>query len=103
MMSMYRENAKKLSKAYRDRPSTPLETAVWWTEYLGRGNSLPYVKSEAASMPWYQRNLIDVMLALALLALLSIYVSFRALKYILTRRKKKQEERNDGMSSKKRN
>lgn len=98
----YSENAKKLSKAYRDRPSTPLETAIWWTEYLGRGNGLPYVRSEAANMPWYQRNLIDVMLALALLALLSTYVSFRALKYILTRRKKKQEERNDGMSSKKR-
>ena len=75
---------------------------MWWTEYLGRGNALPYVRSEAANMSWCQRTLIDVMLVLARLALLSIYVSFRALKYILARRKKKQEEGNDGTSSKKR-
>lgn len=98
----YSENAKKLSKAYRDRPSTPLETAVWWTEYLGRGNALPYVRSEAANMSWCQRNLIDVMLVLALLALLSIYLSFKVLKYILTRCKKERDGRNDGTSSKKR-
>ncbi|XP_068973144.1 UDP-glucosyltransferase 2-like [Bombus flavifrons] len=96
----YRENAKKLSKAFKDRPNTPLETAVWWTEYVGRGNASPYIRSEAANMSWCQRNLIDVMVTLAVLALLSLYVSYRILKCILTRATKRQEQKNGAMSKK---
>lgn len=61
----YRENARKLSKAYRDRPENPLDTAVWWTEYIARGNGLPYLKSEAANVPWYHRHFVDVAFLLA--------------------------------------
>ncbi|KAI4500734.1 hypothetical protein M0802_004326 [Mischocyttarus mexicanus] len=49
----YRDNVKKLSKAFRDRPSSPLETAVWWIEYVGRGNGLAYIRSDAAEQPWW--------------------------------------------------
>lgn len=96
----YSENAKKLSKAFKDRPNTPLETAVWWTEYVGRGNGSPYIRSEAANMSWCQRNLIDVMVTLAVLALLSLYVSYRILKCILTRGMKRQDQKNGAMSKK---
>lgn len=68
----YRENARRLSRAYRDRPVSPLETAVWWTEHVARGHGLPYLRSEGANLPWYQRHLVDVALFLliAVLALL---------------------------------
>ncbi|XP_078051298.1 UDP-glycosyltransferase UGT5-like, partial [Augochlora pura] len=85
----YMENARKLSKAFRDRPSSPLETAVWWTEYIGRGNGLPYVKSEAAKMPWYVRNLVDVLAAFAFMGLVAVYAAYRAAKYLLFEQKKK--------------
>ncbi|KAI4496532.1 hypothetical protein M0804_000342 [Polistes exclamans] len=49
----YRDNVKKLSKAFRDRPSSPLETAVWWIEYVGRGNGLAYIRSDAVEQPWW--------------------------------------------------
>lgn len=81
----YRENAKRLSKAFKDRPASPLETAIWWTEYVARGNGLPYVKSEAITMPWHERYLVDVYAVLLLLFLLALYVQYRVVKYAFAR------------------
>ncbi|KAK2577353.1 hypothetical protein KPH14_003473 [Odynerus spinipes] len=80
----YRENVKKLSKAFRDRPLSPMETAVWWIEYIGKGNDLAYIRSDAAERPWYQRQLIDVVLFLILLSLFIVYGVYRLFKYLLS-------------------
>lgn len=77
----YGENAKRLSKAFKDRPASPLETAIWWTEYVARGNGLPYVKSEATTMAWHERYLVDVHAILLLFSLLALYVQYRVVKY----------------------
>lgn len=83
----YLENARKLSKAFRDRPMKPLETAVWWTEYIGRGNGLPYVRSERVNMSWYERNLIDVAAFLIAITVLALYVLYCAINhYVFTKR-----------------
>lgn len=103
----FSENARRLSKAFRDRPATPLETAVWWTEYIGRGNGLPYVKSEASTMSWYVRNLVDVMAAFAVIGLVTLYVIYRVFKRLLFGGKKTKEHANNNAknhaNSKKRN
>lgn len=80
----YRENAQRLSKAYRDRPATPLETAVWWTEYIARSNGAPYLHSEGADLPWYQYHLIDVALVLIIGSAALIYIFFRLIKLLLS-------------------
>lgn len=80
----YRENSKKLAKAFQDRPASPLETAVWWTEYVGRGNGVPYLRSQAANMAWYQRNLIDVALLLIVAFLALLYIAYRVINTILS-------------------
>ncbi|XP_072765192.1 UDP-glycosyltransferase UGT5 [Anoplolepis gracilipes] len=80
----YRENAQRLSKAYRDRPATPLKTAVWWTEYVARGNGNPYFRSEGADLPWYQYHLIDVVLVLIIVSTALIYIFFRLIKLLLS-------------------
>ncbi|KZC14156.1 UDP-glucuronosyltransferase 1-7C [Dufourea novaeangliae] len=87
----YRENARRLSKAYRDRPATPLETAVWWTEYIGRGNGVPYVRTAGANMSWCTRNLVDVYTFLFTVLLTIIYVLYRLAKYLLLVRKKSKD------------
>lgn len=79
----YLENARKLSKAYRDRPMTPLDTAVWWTEYIGRGNGVPYVRSERVNMSWIQRNLVDVAAFLIAIMVLTLYILYRAINHLL--------------------
>jgi glucuronosyltransferase len=80
----YRENAQRLSRAYRDRPATPLETAVWWTEYVARGNGRFYFRSEGADLRWYQRYFIDVALVLIIVSAIFIYILFRLIKLLLS-------------------
>lgn len=66
----YAENARALSKAYRDRSATPLETAVWWSEYIARGNGQRFLENVSRDLPWYQYYLLDVYSFFALVALL---------------------------------
>ncbi|PSN29898.1 hypothetical protein C0J52_27059, partial [Blattella germanica] len=62
----YRENAKRTSKIYQDQPLTPLETAVFWTEYVIRHKGAPHMHSAALDLSWYQYFLLDVIAVLFL-------------------------------------
>ncbi|XP_046658308.1 UDP-glycosyltransferase UGT5-like [Homalodisca vitripennis] len=62
--SRYRESAKLLSERFRDRPMSPLDTAVYWTEYVLRHKGGRHLRSAAVDMPWYQLWLLDVALVL---------------------------------------
>jgi glucuronosyltransferase len=70
---------KRLSAVLNDQPQTPLERAVYWTEYVIRHKGAPHLKSAAADLPWYQYLLLDVMLVLATGALLVALISYLAL------------------------
>ncbi|XP_015608810.1 UDP-glucuronosyltransferase 2C1 [Cephus cinctus] len=73
----YLKNARLLAKAYKDRPAGPLDTAVWWTEYIARGDGVPFIRSPAVDLPWYQYHLVDVYVFLISAILVSIYVAIR--------------------------
>ncbi|XP_069672948.1 UDP-glucosyltransferase 2-like [Periplaneta americana] len=77
----YRENAHKMSQLFRDRPQTPLQTAIYWTEYVIRHRGAPHLRSSAMSLAWYQYLLLDVAAFLILTAAI-----FVALFYMLIRR-----------------
>ena len=62
----YRRNAQKLSRLFRDRPQTPLETAVFWTEYVIRHGGAPHMRSAALDLTWYQYLLLDVIAVIVL-------------------------------------
>jgi glucuronosyltransferase len=64
--SRYRENAQRISRIYRDQPLTPLEQAVFWTEYVIRHNGAPHLRSAVLDLAWYQYFLLDVISVLAL-------------------------------------
>ncbi|KAJ9601561.1 hypothetical protein L9F63_000304, partial [Diploptera punctata] len=57
---LYRENAQRLSKIFRDQPLTPLEQAVFWTEYVIRHKGAPHMRSASLDLIWYQYFLLDV-------------------------------------------
>ncbi|KAF7996922.1 hypothetical protein HCN44_002568 [Aphidius gifuensis] len=79
----YYENAKKLQKAWHDRPMTPLETAVWWVEFIARGNGNEYLKTSASSLNWYQRYLIDVGIVIIAITFFIISIMYYLLKILL--------------------
>ncbi|XP_049841377.1 UDP-glucosyltransferase 2-like [Schistocerca gregaria] len=64
----YRENMKRLSAIYRDKPQTALETAVWWTEYALRHQGAPHMRSASLDLYWYQRWLLDIIAFVLLVA-----------------------------------
>ncbi|XP_018394777.1 PREDICTED: UDP-glucuronosyltransferase 2A3-like [Cyphomyrmex costatus] len=80
----YHKNAQRLSKAYRDRPATPMETAIWWTEYVARGNGRFYFRSDSTGLSWYQHCLIDIIIVLIIVSMVFIYILFRLIKLLLS-------------------
>ncbi|XP_048509530.1 UDP-glucosyltransferase 2-like [Athalia rosae] len=55
----YKENMMKLSSEFLDRPTDPLNTAIFWIEYVIEhgGDSL---RSPAVKMTWWQLELLDI-------------------------------------------
>ena len=61
----YREHIVKLRKIMNDQPQSPLERAVWWTEYVLRHGGALHLRTPAADMTWaeyYELHLIFIVL-----------------------------------------
>ncbi|KDR22772.1 hypothetical protein L798_15644, partial [Zootermopsis nevadensis] len=78
----YRENAQRLSRIYRDQPLTPLDQAVFWTEYVIRHKGAPHMRSAALDLAWYQYFLLDIIVALTLALSLLLIVAFFAFRAV---------------------
>jgi glucuronosyltransferase len=77
----YRENAKRLSRIYVDRPISAMDTAIFWTEYVIRHKGAPHLRPAILDLAWYQYLLLDV-LAVILLFVIAVFL----LVYIITRK-----------------
>ncbi|KAG6465170.1 UDP-glycosyltransferase [Manduca sexta] len=60
----FRQNLKKLKSIMYDTPQTPLERAVWWTEYVLRHKGAQHLKSPAANMTYAEYFMLDFVLTL---------------------------------------
>ena len=69
-----------LSRAFNDRPMTPKESVVYWTEYVFRFNGAPYSKALGTDMPLYKFLMLDIIgacsITLGVLAL-TIFIIIR--------------------------
>ncbi|XP_014903538.1 UDP-glucuronosyltransferase 2B31-like [Poecilia latipinna] len=63
----YRENSQRLSQLHRDRPMSPMDTAIFWIEYVIRNKGAAHLQSAGFGLPWYSYFCLDV--AVFLLAL----------------------------------
>lgn len=73
----YRTNAKQLAKRFTDRPMSPLDNAVYWTEYVMRHNGAPQLQSAASDLSWYQLLLLDVIaVTLAFITIITVLVIY---------------------------
>ncbi|XP_058806793.1 UDP-glycosyltransferase UGT5-like isoform X2 [Phymastichus coffea] len=57
--SIYRENVKRLSGLFRDRPQSAMDTAAFWIEFVIR-NGKDSLRSPAMDLTWWQLALLDV-------------------------------------------
>ncbi|KAK4886916.1 hypothetical protein RN001_003187 [Aquatica leii] len=72
----FNKKAKELSARFRDRPMPPLETAIYWVEYVARHGGAPHLRTAAVGMPLYQYLLLDVITFLSVILFILMYISF---------------------------
>ena len=75
----YLENAKKTSKRFKDRPLTPQQEVVFWTEYVARNEGASFLRAAGNDLNFFQFYLLDVYFAF----LLALGITFIGLKFTL--------------------
>ncbi|VVC33682.1 UDP-glucuronosyl/UDP-glucosyltransferase [Cinara cedri] len=78
----YVENAKIASEQFKDRPMSPDNSVVYWTEYVIRHKGAPHLKSHALNISWYQYLLLDVMTVIIGFVAVILFVLYTVLKNI---------------------
>lgn len=65
----YSRVAKAVSSRFHDQINTPLETAVFWVEYVARHGGCPHLRSSSIDFPFYKLYNLDVSVVLLLIIL----------------------------------
>ncbi|XP_074467212.1 UDP-glucuronosyltransferase 2C1-like isoform X2 [Sebastes fasciatus] len=60
----YRTNMQRLSRLHKDLPMKPLDTALFWIEFVMRHKGAAHLRTESYRLPWYSYHSVDVMLFL---------------------------------------
>ncbi|XP_068156432.1 UDP-glycosyltransferase UGT5 [Drosophila tropicalis] len=61
----YQRNALALSQRFRDQPMHPLDTAVYWTEYILRYKGAPHMRVSLSNMKFIDYYCLDKLLLIA--------------------------------------
>lgn len=72
---------KQAALLYRDRPEHPLDTAVYWVEYVMRHKGAKHMQSQAVDLNWFQYHSLDVIATI----LVAVWLSFRVTVFIWRR------------------
>ncbi|KAL0270118.1 UNVERIFIED_CONTAM: hypothetical protein PYX00_007627 [Menopon gallinae] len=78
----YAEAAKRISTVLRDRPMKPMDTAIYWIEYVIRHKGAPHLRSAAQDLRWYELYLLDVVSVILAAVAIAFYVVFAAMRLI---------------------
>lgn len=85
----YRENAQARSRLFHDRPMKPLDTAVYWIEYVIRNKGADHLRLSSTKLSWYKLYLIDVFAVF----LISLLVLYRIVSVLLAKIFKKEQRK----------
>ncbi|XP_034660454.1 2-hydroxyacylsphingosine 1-beta-galactosyltransferase-like [Drosophila subobscura] len=87
----YARKAKELSQCFKDRPMSPLETAVWWTEYALRHKNVSHMRMNIEEVPLMRYYSLDNLLMLSLrfgiMAVVMIFLGFMLFKILQDRQR----------------
>ncbi|KAM9766008.1 UDP-glucuronosyltransferase 2B31-like isoform 1-T2 [Menidia menidia] len=71
----YRMNMQRLSRLHRDKPMMPMDSALFWIEFVMRHKGAAHLKAQSYRMPWYSYYSIDVLLFLTGAVLLMLFTT----------------------------
>lgn len=91
----YREKMRALSQVHRDTPLKPLDTAMFWIEFVMRHRGAKHLRTDSYRLSFIQYHCIDVILFLITVTLLSVVIIITGLnllwRLICYRRKVKKQ------------
>uniref|UniRef100_A0A3B4ASE5 UDP-glucuronosyltransferase n=1 Tax=Periophthalmus magnuspinnatus TaxID=409849 RepID=A0A3B4ASE5_9GOBI len=73
----YHDNIKRLSDLHNDRPVSPLDLAVFWTEFVMRHNGADHLRVAAHDLNWIQYFCLDVLAFLALIVITVVWLTVK--------------------------
>ncbi|XP_033962055.1 UDP glucuronosyltransferase 5 family, polypeptide G1 [Pseudochaenichthys georgianus] len=85
----YRENIQRLSRLHHDQPMSPMDTAIFWIEYVIRNKGAAHLQSVGFSLPWYTYFSLDVALLLMALIAAFVWASVSVFKILCCRRSRR--------------
>ncbi|EDV94603.1 GH18740 [Drosophila grimshawi] len=56
----YRDTMKSASRIFRERPLSPMDTAMFWIDYIIEHRGAPHMVDAGVSLAWYQFYSLDV-------------------------------------------
>ncbi|XP_041979455.1 UDP-glycosyltransferase UGT5-like [Aricia agestis] len=78
----YAKSAKEMSRRFKDRPLPPLDTAIFWLEYVIRNNGAEHLKNPARNMSWVTYSMWDVYTFVFLIIISTIILGVTVVKEI---------------------
>ncbi|XP_065209917.1 UDP-glucosyltransferase 2-like [Planococcus citri] len=81
----YYNNMQKLSKRFKDRPMTPQQSVVYWTEYVIRNQGASHLRSPACRLSWFQFSMLDVVFIWASILVIFVYSLISTFRIISSR------------------
>ncbi|CAG7697976.1 unnamed protein product [Allacma fusca] len=96
----YKKNMEEASRLFKDRPENPIDTAVWWTQYIIRNGPVSALRPLGIKQSWYRRRSLDVWFIIFTVTVLLLLLSIKIIFKVFCRTRSKPEARN---LSKKRN
>ncbi|XP_041955248.1 UDP glucuronosyltransferase 5 family, polypeptide E1 [Alosa sapidissima] len=91
----YRENMRRLSVLHHDQPMKPMDTAIFWLEFVVRHKGAAHLRTESYKLPWYAYYNVDVLafiLGFVLAIVFLFLMTCRALCKIVCRKKQTKDK-----------
>ena len=79
----YKENAVEVAKRFHDRPMTPQQTVVYWTEYVARHKGAKFLRSVGNDYNTIEFYSVDAYAALFAIIFVFLYLIIKLLKIII--------------------
>lgn len=70
----YFNKAKEISRVFRDNPIHPMDTSMFYIEYVMRHKGAKYFKSAAIELNWYQNMMLDVYVAFVSILIATVLI-----------------------------
>jgi len=69
-------NAKIASDIFKNRPMSPEQSILYWTEYVIRHKGAPHLMPHSFNLTWHQYLLLDVIALMILFICLSLFITY---------------------------